>query len=459
MAPDTIAALATPPGIGGIGIIRISGSLAIPIVSRIFGRTLKGPDPEAVMESHRFYHGYLFDPGSDDPLDEVMVVAMRAPRSYTLEDVVEIQAHAGSMVMRAILDIVLAGGARLAEPGEFTRRAFLNGRIDLTRAEAVMEIINARSAVSLKIAAQQGLGSLGSIIADARKGLVNLLALIEAAIDFPDEAPDLLPDTDGIDAVDRAMETCRSCLQHYRDATFLRDGIRLAICGAANVGKSSLMNRIIARERSIVTAQPGTTRDLIEESISILGIPFLVSDTAGMRPTDDLVERIGIEKAKKSIRESDLVLYMKEAGKSLTETEVRAVVPEGKKTILVINKIDLCPRDEGADLPGFLAQLPRVRVSALRNHGIDTLRKRITEVSVGSLDSVSTVVPNLRHKSALEQALTHLAAARAGFSDHPEAETLAIDIRSAADLLGQITGDTTGIDILDTIFSTFCLGK
>ncbi|MFH1156358.1 MAG: tRNA uridine-5-carboxymethylaminomethyl(34) synthesis GTPase MnmE [Pseudomonadota bacterium] len=459
MTNDTIAALATPPGSGGIGIIRVSGSQARPIVSRLFGTTRKGPDPDRTLESHRLIHGYIFDAASGTPIDEVMVVAMHAPRSYTAEDVVEIQAHAGSMVMGTLLDQVIRSGARIADPGEFTKRAFLNGRIDLTQAEAVMDIINARSAISLKLAASQSLGSLGDAIAGTRRQLIDFLALIEAAIDFPDDAQEFVPQDQGLRAITQALETCRSFLRHYTDAHFLRDGIKLAICGATNVGKSSLMNRLIARERSIVTAQPGTTRDLIEESITIQGIPFLITDTAGMRPTDDLVEKIGIEKAKKNIRESDLVLYMKEAGSTVTQAEISAIIPPDKKVILVINKTDLISGNEPETIPQALDHIPVVRISALKDQGIDTLRKQITDMAVGSMDTFSTVVPNLRHKLALEQAADHLETARAGFSQTPEPETLAIDIRSAAELLGQITGDTAGIDILDTIFSKFCIGK
>jgi tRNA modification GTPase len=455
---DTIAAIATPPGSGGIGIIRISGPKAMALVPRFFGTGPTGPDPDPALESHRVVHGYVFDDQTGRVIDEVLLLPMRAPRSYTAEDVVEIQAHSGPLVMATILDKVISAGARIADPGEFTKRAFLNGRIDLTQAEAVADIINARTSGSLRIAASQSLGELKLAIQGSRDSLIELLALVEAAIDFPDETQELVPQTLGLDRVRSVLTACQGFIQKYEDAHFLRDGIKLAICGPPNVGKSSLMNRLLEKERSIVTAIPGTTRDLIEESLNISGIPFLVSDTAGMHQTDDLVEKIGIERAKKHIANSDLILFMKSAGSDISATELQAIVPEDKKTILVINKIDLID-DPLEDLPPAIAKLPCVRVSALEDIGIDVLRKKITDLSIGDLADTSSVVPNLRHRKALERAVEILKTVETGFLNDQEEETLAIDIRNAADLLGEIIGDTAGIDILDTIFSNFCIGK
>ena len=456
---DTIAAVATPAGSGGIGIIRISGPGSREMAVKVFGPGSKGPGSLVTMVSHRVYHGHIF--GLEDGLviDEVLLIPMLAPRSYTAEDVVEIQSHAGPMVMRTILDQFLAQGARLAEPGEFTKRAFLNGRIDLTQAEAVADIIQARSSRALKLAASQGMGELGETIGSAREDLLDLLALLEAAIDFPEESQDVLPREQGLSVIDKVMHCCTRAVILYDDAHFLRDGIKLAICGAPNVGKSSLMNRLLEKERSIVTAVPGTTRDLIEESLNINGISFVISDTAGLHQTDDLVEKIGIERAKKHISESDLVLLVKEAGTPVTRLEMELVLPIGKPGILVTNKIDLSGSGEEFDLPEGYEDLPKISISALKNQGLDRLRRMIVEQAGKDLANSSTVVPNLRHKEALVRAIACLKSAGEGFAENREEEIQAIDIRRAAEYLGEITGETADIDVLDRIFSRFCIGK
>lgn len=455
---DTITAIATPPGSGGIGIIRISGPRALEIVPLFFGTSPTGPSPGLQLTSHTLLHGYIFNARTREVIDEVLLLFMMAPRSYTAEDVVEIQSHSGPFVMAAILDQVISAGARLAEPGEFTKQAFLNGRIDLTQAEAVADIINARSSASLKMAAAQGIGELRRAIEESRNTLIDLLALLESAIDFPDETQELVPTELGLDKVRTVLMACRVFIKKYEDAHFLRDGIKLTICGPPNVGKSSLMNRLLEKERSIVTAIPGTTRDLIEESLNINGIPYLLSDTAGMHKTDDLVEKIGIERANKQIACSDLILFMKSAESKISETELRGIVPKDKKLILVINKIDLAHGDL-KDLDPALDDIAWVKISALKNVGIDKLRKMITELSMGNLDDTSSVVPNLRHRKALENCVKSLETAEKGFKNNQNEETLAMDIRDAANFLGEITGDTAGIDILDTIFSNFCIGK
>ncbi|MFO7750325.1 MAG: tRNA uridine-5-carboxymethylaminomethyl(34) synthesis GTPase MnmE [Desulfobacteraceae bacterium] len=459
MTQETIAAIATPPGSGGIGIVRISGPDALKVVSGLFGRSDSRAKENLFLESHRMVHGYIFEAASGFVIDEVMLVAMLAPRSYTAEDVVEIQSHSGSFVMKTILNQVLLKGARLAEPGEFTKRAFLNNRIDLTQAEAVADIINARTAGSLKIAASQNTGALRVLIEDARTRLIDFLAQVESAIDFPDETEQLISCDQGAATLERVIALCRKAIRQYEDAHFLRDGVKLVICGAPNVGKSSLMNRLLETERAIVTSVPGTTRDLIEDNVNINGLPFVISDTAGMHQTDDLVEKIGIEKAKTHIQEADLVLFMKEAGTVNFEKEFVSVVPPGKKVIVVINKTDLLKTDDVPALPETFETIPWIGISALENRGIDELRKMITRETVQNLENTSSIVPNLRHKLALERAVKCLNNAKHGLETNLEEETLAIDIRNGADYLGQITGDTAGIDILDTIFKNFCIGK
>ncbi|MCD4742549.1 MAG: tRNA uridine-5-carboxymethylaminomethyl(34) synthesis GTPase MnmE, partial [Desulfobacteraceae bacterium] len=301
---DTIAAISTPPGNGGIGVIRISGHNSLDIISKLFGRTKKGVEDHASLQSHRVYHGYIFDSVTQQIIDEVLVIPMLAPTSYTTEDVIEIQAHSGNIVMRSILDQVVLNGARLAEPGEFTKRAFLNKRIDLTQAEAVADIINAKSVKSLNIAASQSNGTLRKNIEGLKAELIELLTLLEASIDFPDDSDNPFSSEQGLVVVKKVLFECQRYIKLYDDACFIRDGIKLAICGAPNVGKSSLMNRLLEEEKSIVTSIPGTTRDPIQESLNINGIPFTISDTAGIHSTNDLVEIIGMKKAKEHISDA-----------------------------------------------------------------------------------------------------------------------------------------------------------
>lgn len=459
MSYDTIAAIATPPGMGGIGIIRISGPRALMLITRIFGRTPHGVGKEDALVSHKVYHGYIFHPENTQLLDEVLMIPMQAPRSYTREDVVEVHAHAGPMVMRAILACIITAGARLAEPGEFTRRAFLNGRIDLTQAEAVCDMITAKSTTAVNMAAAQATGKLKKTISRGRDQLIQLLTLLEAAIDFPDEGDALIPEIQLMETITQVLDICTHGIADHENGHFLRDGIKLTICGPPNVGKSSLMNCLVESERSIVTAIPGTTRDLIEEALNIDGVPFVVTDTAGMHETEDPVEQIGIKRAKEHIARADIILFMKTAGDAVSVEEVEAIAHHHGKLILVFNKTDLVSPNWTPQLPEPLCRFPHALISARVETGITALKKQIMEISEADITSPDSVVPNLRHKIALENAAGTLRKARLAISRQREEETLAIDIRSAADSLGEITGDTADIDILDNIFSQFCIGK
>ncbi|MCG8567049.1 MAG: tRNA uridine-5-carboxymethylaminomethyl(34) synthesis GTPase MnmE [Desulfobacterales bacterium] len=465
---DTIAAIATPYGQGGIGVIRISGPEALDIAAQIFSRT-RNPVPGILtpLKSHRVYHGYILD--TDRVVDEVMVIPMMAPRSYTAEDVVEIQAHSGTVVLRQILDLILDRGARLSDPGEFTKRAFLNHRIDLTQAEAVCDIINAKSESALKFAASQNLGALQTEILSLQEPLTRLLAQLEVSIDFPDDVDAPALNQAAAESVQDVLTRCSRLIAQHNDACFLKDGIRIAICGQPNVGKSSLMNRILTREKSIVTDIPGTTRDAIEESMNLEGIPLVLVDTAGIHDTDDLVEIIGIERAKDQIRDADLILFMKAAETPFSMKEFTKTVPSDKRVIIVLNKMDLIWEEAGTnpspDVPArppreLANQVPVVEISALTDAGIDTLRERIVSTCIQDLEmDGSAVIPNLRHKKALEQTQTYLEALLTGIAEGQEEETLAIEVKNSLDALGTITGETASIDILDTIFSNFCIGK
>ena len=460
---DTIAAIATPLGNGGIGVIRISGNKAFDIALKLFSTKKLKPEHRPDLESHRVYHGYIFDLKTKDVIDEVLLIPMKGPSSYTAQDVIEIQAHAGTIVLRTILDEILSCGARLSEPGEFTKRAFLNGRIDLTQAEAVADIINAKSVNALKFAASQNLGVLKNEINDLREQLIHLLSLIEVNIDFPEDVEYFESSQKEIELIDDIIEKCQKFIKQHDDACFLKDGIRITICGAPNVGKSSLMNRLLEQDRSIVTAVPGTTRDPVEEGLNIDGIPFVIADTAGIHQTDDLVEIIGIEKARDHISTSDLVLYMKEPGTKFSNKEFEKIVtPENQaysKAIFVINKIDL-EQDDLPELSEKYHHIPKIEISALLNKGIKELKQKIVSICIADLDlEKSSIIPNLRHKKALEEAVESLISVKDGLKQAMEDEMLAIDIKTSIDCLGTITGETASFDILENIFSNFCIGK
>jgi tRNA modification GTPase len=456
---DTIAAIATPFGSGGIGVIRVSGQHSFDLAAKIFSKTPADGEKKAPQFiSHRVSHGFICD--GDTTIDEVLVIPMKAPRSYTAEDVVEIQAHSGTIVLRRILDLLFRLGARPAEPGEFTRRAFLNGRIDLTQAEAVADIINARSDSSLKFAASQSLGLLRQSIQDMISVLTQFAARLEAAIDFPDDAGAFSYTSQDKTKLQSVADKIEGLIQQHKDACFLKTGIRLAICGEPNVGKSSIMNRILEKEKSIITAIPGTTRDPIEDNLTIEGIPFVVVDTAGIHQTDDLVEIIGIEKARDQIEAADIVLYVIETGRPFPEKTVSKSLPEDKPVIFAINKMDLIDEFDMPQLPEKYNYFPFVEVSALTGKGINTLRTRLLETCIGNLEiGDNAVIPNLRHKNALVQALGYMTTIMEGLENGQEEETLALDVKNCIDHLGTITGDTAPPDILDAVFNNFCIGK
>ncbi len=460
----TIAAIATPVGIGGIGIIRISGPEALPIAQNLFRRSPDNSTPFSGSEplSHRMYHGYIMDPETGRMADEVMLVFMRAPRSYTREDVVEIQTHAGPAVLRTVLELVFRHGARLAEPGEFTRRAFLNGRIDLTQAEAVADMTRVHADQSLRIAASLIRGELKTQIEHIRADLFRVLAGTEAAIDFPEDVGETIT-AEQLAGILRntVMEPLAALASHYENAHILRDGLKMVVAGRPNVGKSSLMNRLLKKERSIVTEIPGTTRDTIEEHLMIRGVSVVMTDTAGLHESDDPVEKIGIERARERIREADLVLFMTDGSKPLTPEDIRIHEDvRNQQVIRVINKADLMDEQEWPDTPEDWAAMPRVRISAKYGQGIGQLREMIADIALkDALRPENTIVPNMRHQKLIEAALDSLEKAATGLDNDMPFELVNMDIREAFDLLGEIIGVTIREDVLDEIFSTFCIGK
>ncbi|MFC1488763.1 tRNA uridine-5-carboxymethylaminomethyl(34) synthesis GTPase MnmE [Thermodesulfobacteriota bacterium] len=475
MDRSTITAVATPVGSGGIGIIKISGDNALSIAASIF-RKSKSP-PEALSDSlrdpygpsgssfksHRLYYGHVVDPESGRILDEVLLSIMKAPYTYTREDVVEINAHSGPVAIRGILDLVLKKGARLAEPGEFTQRAYLNGRIDLTQAEAVIDIINAKTQKSLEIATAQVKGDMRECIEAIRGSMLEILTDIEAAIDFPEDVGDILDTARIVEFVRRnSVEPLNDLVRLHDDAHVLRDGLKLVVVGRPNVGKSSLMNRLLKKDRAIVTPVPGTTRDLIEETLNIRGIPVIISDTAGLHETSDPIEVIGISKAQECIDDSDLVLFMVDISEPLTHEDDKIYETiQGKENILVLNKIDLVDEDFGFEMPDTWRRMHSVRTSALYNIGFTELKDLIADVSVGefNLETGNLIIPNLRQKIGLERALQAAGAATEGLQSGIPSELIAIDIEEAISALGEIIGITVKEDVLDQIFSRFCIGK
>lgn len=457
---DTIAAIATPFGVGGLGVIRISGPRALEIARRVFRPKLPPPD----LPPRKVRYGHVVDPSSGEVIDEVLAVYMKAPSSYTREDVVEISGHGGPLVLRRILEVVLRMGAREALPGEFTKRAFLNGRIDLPQAEAVLELISAQSEQALKLAQRQLQGGLSEKIKGLKERLLELLAPIEGWLDLPEEEIPSPSRQEVLLGVQGISSQIKELLQHYRQEVVYREGVRTALLGKANVGKSSLFNRLLGRDRAIVTPLPGTTTDLIEETLVLEGIPFCLVDMAGLgtRPKD-LVEQEGIKRAKEEVGRAELLLLVLDGSNPLDE-EDRALLEEVKNrrkpTLVVVNKADLpivLPREEVPPLGEV------VYTSALTGQGLEELKRKMVEITIKAhgLGAPSELVPiNTRHKGVLEKALDKTQGLAALLQEgEPQWDLVALEIKELMDLLGEIIGETTPEEVLEEIFSRFCVGK
>ena len=445
MYDDTIVAIATAAGEAGIGIVRLSGPESLKVAKRVFQPSAK----RCAYDSHHLYYGKVVD--GEEAVDEVLLAYMKAPRSYTAEDVVEIHGHGGSAPLERILHLAIEHGARLAQPGEFTLRAFLNGRLDLAQAEAVADIIQARSDASLRLAVNQLSGRLSRAVEAAQHKVLGVVAQLEANIDFSeDDVPS--PSGTGLRAELAEAETDICALLRAADEGILyRRGARVAIVGRPNAGKSSLLNALLRTNRAIVTPVAGTTRDTIEEAISLRGLPVVLIDTAGMTETEDLVEALGIGRSKQAIEEADLVLFLYDAALGWT-AEDDALLPVGKPLLLAANKSDLQPtRERGRERA--------MSVSALTGEGLPELEGRLYELLVPGSSADDILVNNLRHKTLLEAAQRHLRDAAASIEDHRPADFVAIDLRSALSALGTITGTEVSEGVLDEIFSRFCIGK
>ena len=453
---DTIAAIATPPGEGSVAIIRISGVDAENIASRIFCAQSKN----SKLESHRLYHGKIHDPKTARDLDDVLLAIMRKPRSYTGEDVVEIQCHGGAFVVQRLLQLVLTEGARQAEPGEFTKRAFLNGRMDLTQAEAVLDLVRARTEKSAGLALNQASGVLSHWVDELREELLDILVQVEAAIDFPEEEIELLRRRELSEKVERLIDKISVISATYNWSKLFREGARVCICGRPNVGKSSLLNALLGEDRVIVTPIAGTTRDVIEESINLNGLPLVLWDTAGIRDTDDQIERMGVDLARGYMEKSDAAIIVLDGSVPLTadDEELLGAARE-RKILVVINKSDLPQSLAEQELTRYVWSTKISRVSAKTGEGILSFKQSLRDLMVGAEIDAPVVITNLRHRSALQRSEASLSRAVGSLRDGYASEFIALDLNDAREALEEITGLINNEDILDRIFSSFCIGK
>jgi tRNA modification GTPase len=456
---ETIAAISTPFGESGIGIVRMSGSLAESIARKLFKPKR---DPFCFI-SHQFHHGEIIDPQSGNPVDEVLIVLMKSPKTYTREDIVEIHCHGGYYILQRVLELVLKEGSRMAQPGEFTKRAFLNGRIDLTQAEAVIDLIKAKTEASLKIANQQLRGWLYSEMIDLKLRLIEHLVLIEAHIDFPEEEIEAITLGGLKRDLEKMVQRLEEWVRSYEEGRIFREGISCAIVGKTNVGKSSLLNVLLKEERAIVTPIPGTTRDVIEEVLNIFGIPVRLVDTAGLRKPADSIELEGVRRARERVADSDFILLMLDGSREL-DTDDLEIFREvnGKKRVVIINKDDLPLTISLEEVKSRFKDDPIVLISALRNEGIEDLKRTIYN-SLVQRDVRTTpehlIVANIRHKTALAQVRDDLSNATKGLEEGISLEFIAFEIRSALDALGELVGETATEEVLNRIFEQFCIGK
>ncbi len=457
---DTIAAIATPPGIGGIGVIRISGTEAEGIARRLF-RTAQ---PIDAFLSHHLYHGEIVAPETGAVLDDVLIAFLKGPHTYTGEDTLEISCHGGPLILRTVLAEVVRAGARPAGRGEFTKRAFLNGRLDLSQAEAVLDLISAKTPEGLSAAVDRLKGKLSGRIETIRNAVIDLLAAIEAAIDFAED--DGVVETAGtsLPEFQAVIDALRGLAATYRRGRIIREGIGVVIAGRPNVGKSSLLNRILGEKRAIVTPIPGTTRDFIEETVDIGGIPVRLVDTAGIRDPESAVEKEGIDLVWERLVTADVVLLVLDGSMALTPEDQGVLAQMQSKPLLpVINKSDLPQQLDEKTLQGLLPEgaPPAVRISAKYGDGIDRLTAAIHEIVLATPaeETPEAVIADLRHKAALEKAADCLDRARNGLHGGLPSELAALEVREALDSLGEITGRTTSEEVLDRIFANFCVGK
>ena len=458
METDTITAISTPTGEGAIAIVRLSGPEAISIVKDLF----QGKDLNTV-DSHTMHYGKIIDPQTDELAEEVMVSVMRAPKTFTREDIVEVNCHGGMVAVNRVLEIMLSKGARLAEPGEFTKRAFLHGRIDLSQAEAVMDLIRAKTDKAMSVALKQMDGRLSTLIQRLRQDLLETVAHVEVNIDYPeyDDVEEMSHDMlrDKAKAVRKEIN---ALLEVAKQGKILREGLATAIIGRPNVGKSSLMNTLVQENKAIVTEIPGTTRDIIEEYVNVRGVPLRLVDTAGIRDTEDIVEKIGVERSRQVLTESDLVLFVLNYNEALTDEDIKLFeAVQGLEYIVIVNKTDLEQKLEIEKVQELAGDSPLITTSLIEEEGINELEAAIAstffsgEIDTGDL----TYVSNVRHIQLLKQAGQALDEAMEGLEIGMPLDIVQIDVTRSWEFLGEIIGDTASDSLIDQLFSQFCLGK
>lgn len=456
---DTIAAIATPPGTGSIGIIRVSGPRSRDIASLIFRPSNKTEG----FNSHRLYHGDIISPDTGRVIDEVLISFMMKPHSYTGEDILEINCHGSTFILQSVLSLVIKAGARLAEPGEFTKRAFLNNRIDLSQAEAVAETIMAQTDRALDLAVSHLKGDLAGKIETVRIAIIDILAILETSIDFSDEDVEVGNPPSAARDIEAIISELTGLALTYGEGKIYRDGINAVIAGRPNVGKSSLLNRLLGEKRAIVTAMPGTTRDFIEETIPIKGVPVRLTDTAGIREPQNIIEKEGVNLVWEKLSQADVVIVVIDGSERLTREDIEIIEKcKAKKFFLVINKADLPHVIDKKELASLAPDvMPPIWISAKHGEGIPALKDAIHSLALNGADCghTLTIVSNIRHKMAIEKTRDLLSKARDGILQGLSPEFPAFDIRQALESLGEIAGETVTEEVLDRIFATFCIGK
>lgn len=459
MELDTIASISTPMGEGAIAIVRLSGNDAISIADKLY----KGKHQLSDVASHTINYGHIIDPASNEIIEEVMVAVMRAPRTYTREDIVEINCHGGIMTVNRVLELALTNGARLAEPGEFTKRAFLNGRIDLSQAEATMDFIRSKTDRASRVAMQQIEGRLSVLIKGLRQSILEILAQVEVNIDYPEyDDVEEATNTFLMEEARKIEGSITNLLQTANQGKILREGLSTVIVGKPNVGKSSMLNNLIQDNKAIVTEIAGTTRDVLEEYVNVRGVPLRLVDTAGIRETEDIVEKIGVERSREALKKADLILYVLNNNEILTEEDYKlAEIIKNEDVIVIINKTDLDTKLDLEEVKTMVGNAPIVRTSMLSQQGIEELEEQIrTLFFAGEVSNQDmTYVSNARHISLLKSAKASIGDAISAAELGVPVDMIQIDLIKTWELLGEVIGESVDDGLIDQLFSQFCLGK
>ncbi|MDU3104632.1 MAG: tRNA uridine-5-carboxymethylaminomethyl(34) synthesis GTPase MnmE [Staphylococcus epidermidis] len=456
---DTITSISTPMGEGAIGIVRLSGPQAIEIGDILY----KGKKKLSEVETHTINYGHIIDPETDETVEEVMVSVLRTPKTFTREDIIEINCHGGILTINRILELTMTYGARMAEPGEYTKRAFLNGRIDLSQAEAVMDFIRSKTDRASKVAMNQIEGRLSDLIKKQRQSILEILAQVEVNIDYPeyDDVEDATTDF-LLEQSKRIKEEINQLLETGAQGKIMREGLSTVIVGRPNVGKSSMLNNLIQDNKAIVTEVAGTTRDVLEEYVNVRGVPLRLVDTAGIRDTEDIVEKIGVERSRKALSEADLILFVLNNNEPLTEDDQTLFeVIKNEDVIVIINKTDLEQRLDVSELREMIGDMPLIQTSMLKQEGIDELEIQIKDLFFGGevQNQDMTYVSNSRHISLLKQARQSIQDAIDAAESGIPMDMVQIDLTRTWEILGEIIGESASDELIDQLFSQFCLGK